>query len=518
MERIAMYLRLSREDDLIRDESNSITNQRELILDFIRRDKDLRKMEVVEFKDDGYSGKNMERPGMQELLELVRKQQVNCIIVKDMSRFARDYLVLGKYTEQIFPFMGIRFISINDSYDSVDCVGGVGEIDVAFKALLYDFYSEDLSEKIKTALKAGKEEGHFMHPFAPYGYQKSPKDHHILEIEEEGAKVVRRIFADYLNGRATSKIAGDLNREGVLSPSAYITRRDGREYFRKETGFSPIWNPFAVSRILKNETYAGTFVYNKVKPSEVGARSGTYAPKENWKRIENHHPAIIDRETFDRVQEKISAHAPHPIRFEKHTLTGLICCGNCGYSMKHRWSPGRPGYFCQARFSFGNPVSCIKQIRDEDLEPILLDLIRKKIQDRIEMKDFLREKNERHQKKVQAGRMRLRDMQASCDRIDEDLFHAYESYREGTTDRETYLALKKTSEQMLAEMKENLEQQRKAVDLLERESPVPDGWLKDSRYLQIEKLDALIAKLLIRKVIINKDQTIEVIWNFKNEE
>ena len=157
MERIAIYLRLSKEDDLIRDESNSITNQRELIMDYIRRDKKLRKLEVIELKDDGYSGKNLNRPGMQQLLEMVRKQQVSCISVKDMSRFSRDYLVLGQYTEQILPFMGIRFIAINDSYDSSECEGGVGEIDVAFKALLYDFYSEDLSQKVKSALTVRKE-------------------------------------------------------------------------------------------------------------------------------------------------------------------------------------------------------------------------------------------------------------------------------------------------------------------------------------------------------------------------
>ena len=146
MERIAIYLRLSKEDEGDRDESNSISNQRQLILDYIRRDKKLRKLECIELKDDGYSGKNLNRPGVQKLLELVRKQQISVVIVKDMSRLSRDYLVLGQYTEQIFPFLGVRFIAINDSYDSSLCEGGVGEIDVAFKALLYDFYSEDISE------------------------------------------------------------------------------------------------------------------------------------------------------------------------------------------------------------------------------------------------------------------------------------------------------------------------------------------------------------------------------------
>ena len=134
-ERIAIYLRLSKEDDLVRDESNSISNQRDLIMRYIRRDRKLRNQEIIECIDDGYSGKNMNRPGMEKLLDLIRNRLINTLIVKDLSRFSRDYLVLGKYTEQILPFMEIRFIAINDSYDSSQCEGGVGEIDVAFKAM-----------------------------------------------------------------------------------------------------------------------------------------------------------------------------------------------------------------------------------------------------------------------------------------------------------------------------------------------------------------------------------------------
>ena len=230
MKRIVIYLRLSKEDDLNRDESNSISNQRELIKRFIRKDKNLRQMEVVEIKDDGYTGKNMNRPGMQQLLELIRKRQVQVVIVKDMSRFSRDYLVLGQYTEQIFPFMGIRFIAINDNYDSDISDGGIAEIDVAFKAVLYDFYSEDISRKIKSTLAEKKRQGCFLNVYAPYGYRKDPADHHALIIEPEGAEIVRRIFREYLAGKSMYQIAKDLNRDGVDTPAQYISKRDGVDY------------------------------------------------------------------------------------------------------------------------------------------------------------------------------------------------------------------------------------------------------------------------------------------------
>ena len=142
MEQIAMYLRLSKEDEFIRDESNSITNQRAFIREFINKDKVLRKMNVMEFVDDGFSGKNMDRPDMQRMLDLIKRKEISCVIVKDFSRFSRDHIEQGKYIEQIFPFMGVRFIAINDNYDSNDYVGGIGEFDIAFKGILYDFFFE----------------------------------------------------------------------------------------------------------------------------------------------------------------------------------------------------------------------------------------------------------------------------------------------------------------------------------------------------------------------------------------
>ena len=168
MGKLVSYLRLSREDEFVKDESNSISNQRELIRKYIHKSPELMKMKQVELKDDGYSGKNMERPAMQELLTMIKKGNVSCIIVKDISRFSRDYIETGKYMEQIFPFLGIRFIAINDNYDSAECTGGIAEIDVVFKGILYDFYSEDLSEKVKTSLAVRRANGKYIAAFAPF--------------------------------------------------------------------------------------------------------------------------------------------------------------------------------------------------------------------------------------------------------------------------------------------------------------------------------------------------------------
>ena len=516
MNRIAIYLRLSKEDEFASDESNSITNQRELILSYIRKDKTLRKMEVIELKDDGYSGKNMNRPGMQQLLEMVRHQQISVIIVKDMSRFSRDYLVLGQYTEQILPFMGIRFIAINDSYDSEECTGGVCEIDVAFKALLYDFYSEDMSQKIKSALMVRKREGRFMNVYAPYGYRKCADDRHKLEIEPEGAAVIRRIYSDYASGLGINKIAQNLNIEGVKTPADYVRDRDGRDYFRRGNNGNT-WSSYAVSRILRNDIFGGIATVHKYHTRRVGGGGGVPYPKETWERIEGAFPALIDKETFEKVRAKTNSHRHQQRTAERHMLQGKIYCGNCGYAMAHT-NAGRHSFFCSQRFTAADPTGCVKSINDSILEEILLELIREKIRNRIGMEDVIREEEAKRKGKISEARSRRHSLEESVAKIEADLFHAYEAYREGTTEKETYLEQKETYEQMLERLKENLEKQVQAVERMENESPVPEGWTPDSEYLQIEALDRTIIELLICRVLVYRDYRIEVIWNFKNEE
>lgn len=229
MEQIAMYLRLSKEDEFSSDESNSITNQLAFIRSYINKDKALSKMNVLEFVDDGYTGKNMDSPGMQRMLDLVKKKQTSCVIVKDFSRFSRDRIEQGKYIEQILPFMGVRFIAINDNYDSADYVGGIGEIDVAFKGILYDFFSEEQSVKVSTTLDAKRGSGKYISAFAPYGYMKSPEDKHKLVVDEYASQIVKRIFREYLSGKSMYKIAESLNQEGIATQGVYIATQKNIE-------------------------------------------------------------------------------------------------------------------------------------------------------------------------------------------------------------------------------------------------------------------------------------------------
>lgn len=270
--RVVMYLRISNEDADMREtgktESNSIAHQRWMLTDFIRNHPDLRDAELDELCDDGWSGKNFERPGMIELLEQVKRGKVQCIVVKDFSRFGRDYLTVGNYISRVFPFMGVRFISVNDNFDSTR-PGDIDSLDTSFKTLIYDLYSRELSQKVKAARKQRAEQGLFLSPFAPYGYVKDEKDKNRLVIDEPAAEVVRRIFQMTLDGCKSSQIAAALNREGIMTPMRY---KHNMGIDRKwpcicEDNF---WTDGSIGKILRDERYIGTVIFGKRLRVQIG--------------------------------------------------------------------------------------------------------------------------------------------------------------------------------------------------------------------------------------------------------
>ena len=251
---IALYLRLSQEDVDIRrnaakDESNSISAQRSLITRHIDETPDLCNLPRLEFCDDGFSGTNFSRPDFQRMIELTKQGEIGCIIVKDLSRFGRDYLEVGDYLEHIFPFLGIRFISVNDHYDSSAHDGKTVGMDITFRNLIYDYYSKDLSSKVKTAMRSKQEKGEFITCFT-YGYKPSPENKHKMVIDESAAEIVREIFDAVIAGKTTSEIAANLNARGVPTPNEHKGVR------RKDKG-EPQWTHPRITYMIRNIKYTG---------------------------------------------------------------------------------------------------------------------------------------------------------------------------------------------------------------------------------------------------------------------
>ena len=269
----AKYIRLSAEDvDLGKDgkiESNSVTNQRNLLDAVISRTPELADSHVVEFCDDGWSGKNFERPGFQAMIAQVRAGKIQCIVVKDLSRFGRDYLTVGNYISSVFPFLGVRFIAVNDGFDSIR-PADIDSLETSFKALIYDLYSRDLSRKVRSAKRFRAQQGDFLSPFAPYGYVKDPADRSRLVIDPEAAETVRRIFRMTADGQRKEQLARQLNAEGVPTPMLYkraagCTRTKWNNLFDEN-----FWTGGLIYGILRDERYVGRVVYGKHTRDRIG--------------------------------------------------------------------------------------------------------------------------------------------------------------------------------------------------------------------------------------------------------
>lgn len=371
--RIAIYLRLSRpdktlncDDNQIQKESNSIFMQRILIHSYI--DSHFASSDITEYEDDGFSGTHFNRPGIQKLLNDAKSNKIDCIIVKDISRFGRDYLEVGSYLEQIFPFLGIRFISINDHYDSNNYQYNSPDLNVNFKMLLYDLYSKDLSQKVRTSLLAKKDLGQFINGNVPFGYDKCKNDRHMLVICQDEAAIIRQIFYFARQGMTSSQIAKKLNTENVPTPIEFKIKKG--QTSRTPKGGRFYWSSNSIYHILRNPVYTGDMEYNKTEKECVGGRN-ILKPKTDWKIIKNHHVPIITREVFENVQNCISANCKKRKPAEKrHALTGKLICGCCKRNL--RLKKGMNPYFtCHNRYVTGLD-SCINKVNAMFLEQVVL--------------------------------------------------------------------------------------------------------------------------------------------------
>lgn len=256
---VAVYLRLSKEDkDNIK--SNSIVNQRELIEQYISNKNDL---QIVDYYiDEGYSGTNFNRPEFERLFQDIKNEKVNCIIVKDLSRFGRNHIEVDMYLANIFPALNIRFISIIENIDSFENPDSMDNLIVPFKNLLNDAYAKDISKKVKSTLLTKRLNGEFIGTSATYGYLKDPKDKHKLIIDEEASKYIIQIFDGIIEGKTSSEIANELNKNNVLTPATYKRKNDQED---KNTKIDKKWNVKMINKMLKDRIYVGDLIQGKKK-------------------------------------------------------------------------------------------------------------------------------------------------------------------------------------------------------------------------------------------------------------
>ena len=369
MYQMAAYCRLSK-DDGKNKVSESIENQLKLIREYISKSEDLELADI--YIDDGYSGLYFaNRPEFQRMMENIYKGRIQGVITKDISRLGREHIETSHYIERVFPSLGIRYIAI---LDGVDSMSHRNEELAQFKTLFNDMYSRDISKKIKGTLMAQKKRGQFMSGFAPYGYVKDPEDKHHFLVDEEAAKVVRRIFCMYLEGYSRGGIARKLNEEGILTPSEYKRKVLGLKYSNaQEKAGAKRWAYPTINVILKNRVYIGTMVQHKSEKISYKMEKIRYIPEEQQYMVEGMHEPIITKDTFEQVQKIMKKRTRTPgLQSEARKVNpyaGILVCGDCGCYLQRVTC--KDGYECGTYHKKGNTICYSHFIKKEVLDSIV---------------------------------------------------------------------------------------------------------------------------------------------------
>ncbi|MCR5011456.1 MAG: recombinase family protein, partial [Lachnospiraceae bacterium] len=368
--RIAIYLRLSVSDDDLAEgnESNSIENQRLIIMDYIERTPGLNESFVSEYVDDGYSGTNFERPGFKRMIEDVRNGLIDIIIVKDLSRLGRDYIETGDYLDQIFPMLGVRVIAINSGYDSDDHKGDVSGLDVALTNYLNALYSWDLSAKQKSGNIARWKSGKSMICSMPYGYMYDKENKKKWVIDEEAAGVVREVFGYAADAKNLASIVDILNERKVTPPAEHRYQNEGIRYRRTVSEKEYLWDKRMVRKILKNYAYTGATVCHTIESVPYVFNKFRKVPKDEWIVIENDHEGIVDKETFDKAQKILQTGSGiSNIKPAKYSLRSRLRCSNCNLMFSYRNDGGKEFCYCAHKHNAGKYSKCNGRQHSYDL-------------------------------------------------------------------------------------------------------------------------------------------------------
>lgn len=514
------YVRLSREDG-DKEESNSVTGQKDLIRDYMARHPELREcgMKV----DDGFTGSNFDRPAFQEMMAEVKAGKINCIVVKDLSRFGRDHLEAGEYLERIFPFLGVRFIAINDNYDSMNSNSESDELIVPFKNLINEAYCRDTSIKIRSQLEIKRRRGDFIGSFAVFGYRKDPADRHRLLVDDYAAEVVRDIFAWKLDGLSAGDIAARLSAAGIPTPMDY-KQSQGMNY---STSFrikeKSEWSAGMILRILKNPVYTGVLEQGRVTTPSYRVKRLVNKPREEWAVVENCHEAIINYYDFESVQKALALDARTTENGKAVDLfSGMVNCGECGGAMIKKTVPsGKKKYTYYVCATHKNEKTCFSHgIRDTALTEIVLEFLKKHIRDVIDLADLLAmtDTAQLQKAKVQKLRERLDTKEAEIDRYQRLLRSLYESLADGLIDQSEYQNLKKSYTNRRAQAEEQADAVRVEMEQEINRSNQGLGWIEEfRRYQNIEVLDRSIVVRLIERILIFRDRRVDIVYRWQNE-
>lgn len=504
---ICMYIRLSSEDDDIRynemkDESNSITAQRRMLYDYINSKVEFKDCTVLERCDDGFSGTHFDnRPQFVDMIEMAKRGEIDCIIVKDFSRFGRDYIELGDYMEQFFPVMGIRFISVNDCYDSDMLENGeIGGLDISFKNLIYDYYARETSKKEKLAWKKSAERGEYRACVTLYGYRKAKDNKFKLEIDPEAAAIVKEIFSMKLSGMSSTEIAANLNAREILPPTEYKYHAGDKRAINTNVR-KCYWEAGVINGILQNEKYVGDMVLLKTEINRVTGKQVKRA-KEDWVTVENTHEAIVSREVFQTVAKSFKR-----INRSFGKSINIFYCSGCGRKMNVcRGAILR----CRINVAVTENNKCVETtISVKKAEQAILEDIKLKYQTFIDMKT---EMENTVRGSVKSLDEKIASIEKTLEYIDSAWKNIYSDYADRKISKEEYKAQAqehKEKKQSLAEELEKLKAEKKQSTSNSSDNMVE---LLLEKFCDAKELTNEMKSVMIEKVLVYGNNALEIYW------
>ena len=504
--RTAGYLRLSREDG-DKAESDSIANQRAMLHAYIQTHPDLKLVEF--YQDDGYTGTNFDRPAFRRMEADLHSGKINCVLVKDLSRFGRDYIDMGRYLERVFPVLGVRFIAINDHVDSRQ---GKYDLLLPMKNIFNTQYARDISDKVRSAIQTKQQRGEFVGAFASYGYQKDPNRRGHLRIDPPAAQVVRRIFDLFEEGVGKVRIAKRLNEEHIPSPSEYKRILGERYTNGRRLQNTTYWTYATIHRILQNRMYLGSMEQGRsVRPTIHG--KAKKRQQNEWIVVEGTHEAIISQEQWDRVQA-IRNSRSRALDFDQNIspFAGFLRCGDCGRAMVKTRQKSSIYYSCGSYKRYG-PTICTKHSISH---PVLEGIVLKDLNRIIASVQNIEELAQEIQAPQREDRQRERNqLQAGLERIYRLKKSAYEDYREGLLGKEDFLRYKEDYDHQEAELAAQLQLLEKAAS---EDTILVHPWVESLlRHGRLTELDRVTVAETIREIRVLEDGYVEITYTFSNQ-
>lgn len=494
-----IYLRLSSADGPTA-ESDSIQNQRSFLQEWAQG----HGFHIVrEFVDDGHTGTDFERPGFQELGRCLMDGSVRCIIVKDLSRLGRNYAETGRYLEQIFPRLGVRFIAVNDQYDSAKNTDSVQQMAV-FKNVFNDLYAADASAKVRTSLGILKRQGKFLGRQAPYGYRIDPRDKYHLLPDEETAPIVQRIFGLFLGGTSRTQIAKILNREQIPSPAAHKQMTD------KSRQFTGLWNAETIRRILSHPVYQGDMAQQFTRTISYKVHLRRRVDPEDWIVVKGTHEPLVSREDFALAQtmQQVRTYetTDHP-----HLLTGIAFCADCG-SPLYAKKRGKYWYLnCYGYYRDPTAHRCTSHsIREDVVLQAVVDALRTLAQNQVDAKSVARQRAEKQQGNLDI-RGRRRKLQQQLESARRTRLGAYKDKAAGILSEEEFLAISEDLRKEESSCQRELDRLARWEDDQDQTRIIEQ---KVKAFLRFDHLEKSQLQQLVRRVEVDAHKHITIAFNF----